>query len=276
MIMDQTKKFAKALWKNTNHPKLAWQLFKRMVSTPNTSNSFSHFQKSVSLITRILVRAKMFPEMDALRQHLLSLPHEASHTTLINVVRIVVESGHVSEAVSHFRSIRTQFSSEAPSLSFYNLLIESCLRENCVDCISWLYEDLIVAGHSPETYTFNLLIGGLCDSGRLEDAQKLFDKMGDKGCWPNEFSFGILIRGYCRAGLVNVGLELLDALKNVSLSPNTVIYNTLISSFCKEGKTDEAEKLVVRMKKDGLHPDVVTFNSRISALCSSGKMMEAC
>ncbi|KAE9447434.1 hypothetical protein C3L33_20668, partial [Rhododendron williamsianum] len=273
--MDQTKKLAKALFNNSSNPKLAWQLFKRIISSPNPSNSFSHFHQFVPFITRILLRAKMFPEIDAFRQLLLSLPLHTSHPSLTTTVRILADSGHLTQAISHFRSIRTHFPANPPSLSLYNFLMESCLRENSVDYISWLYDDLITAGHSPETYTFNLLIGGLCDCGRLEDARKLFDKMRDKGCQPNEFSFGILIRGYCRAGLASTGLELLDVLKNMGLSPNVVIYNTLISTFCKEGKTDEAEKLVERMRKDDLLPDVVTFNSRISALCSAGKIIEA-
>ncbi|KAL6963599.1 hypothetical protein U1Q18_034610 [Sarracenia purpurea var. burkii] len=252
--MEQTKKLTKALFKNTSNPKLAWQLFKRTISCPNSSNSFTHFHQSVPLITRILVGAKMLPEIDSLRQLLLSLPLETSHAALINVVRILAVSGHLSEAISHFRSIRTQFSAKPPSMSLYNFLMESCLRENCVDYISWLYEDLIIAGHSPETYTFNLLIGGLCDGGRLEDARKLFDKI---------------------AGLATIGLELLNTWKSMDISPNMVIYNTLIYGFCKEGKTDEAEKLVEQMRRDGLLPDVVTFNSRISALCGAGNIMEA-
>ncbi|KAF7127665.1 hypothetical protein RHSIM_Rhsim11G0197400 [Rhododendron simsii] len=217
----------------------------------------------------------MFPEIDAFRQLLLSLPLHTSHPSLTTAVRILADFGHLTQAISHFRSIRTHFLAYPPSLSLYNFLMESCLRENSVGYISWLYDDLIIAGHSPETYTFNLLIGGLCDCDRLEDARKLFDKMRDKGCQPNEFSFGILIRGYCRAGLASTGLELLDVLKNMGLSPNAVIYNTLISTFCKESKTDEVEKLVERMRKDDLLPDVVTFNSRISALCSAGKIIEA-
>ncbi|CAL5341372.1 unnamed protein product [Camellia sinensis] len=274
--MEQTKKLAKALFKNSNNPKLAWQLFKRIVvSSPNSSNSLPHFLQSVPLITRILVRAKMFPAIDSLHRLLLSQPLEHSHTSLITVVKILAESGYSNVAISQFQSIRTQFPAKPNSVSFYNLLIESSLRENYVDYISWLYKDMIFAGFSPDTYTFNLLIGQLCDSGRLEDARKLFDKMPEKGCLPNEFSFGILVRGYCIAGLATQGLELLDAMKGMGFSPNTVIYNTLISSFCKEGKTDEAEKLVERMREEALSPDVVTFNSRIAALCSSRKIMEA-
>ncbi|KAE8654371.1 hypothetical protein F3Y22_tig00117048pilonHSYRG00105 [Hibiscus syriacus] len=129
---------------------------------------------------------------------------------------------------------------------------------------------MVVAGVSPQTYTFNLLICGLCDLGHL-DARELFDKMPEKGCLPNEFSFGILVRGYCRFALANKGVELLDEMKNSRILPNRVVYNTLISS----GKTDDAENLVERMREDGLFPDEVTFNARISVLCKAGQVLEA-
>ncbi|KAI8021355.1 Pentatricopeptide repeat-containing protein [Camellia lanceoleosa] len=307
--MEQTKKLAKALFKNSNNPKLAWQLFKRIVvSSPNSSNSLPHFLQSVPLITRILVRAKMFPAIDSLHRLLLSQPLEHSHTSLITVVKILAESGYSNVAISQFQSIRTQFPAKPNSVSFYNLLIESSLRENCVDYISWLYKDMIFAGFSPDTYTFNLLIGQLCDSGRLEDARKLFDKMPEKGCLPNEFSFGILVRGYCIAGLATQGLELLDAMKEAEnllqkmkerdYGLDTVTCNIVIDGLCKSGKVDKAIKIVSEMWSHGSDalgdlgnsfigilddgnnrkkclPDLVSYSIIINRLCKNGRLDEA-
>ncbi|KAI7980727.1 Pentatricopeptide repeat-containing protein [Camellia lanceoleosa] len=242
-----------------------------------------------SLITRILVRAKMFPAIDSLHRLLLSQPLEHSHTSLITVVKILAESGYSNVAISQFQSIRTQFPAKPNSVSFYNLLIESSLRENCVDYISWLYKDMIFAGFSPDTYTFNLLIGQLCDSGRLEDARKLFDKMPEKGCLPNEFSFGILVRGYCIAGLATQGLELLDAMKGKVLEANNILHemgrsscyptrhtcNILLHSLWKKGNVSEAENLLQKMKERDYGLDTVTCNIVIDGLCKSGKVDKA-
>ncbi|TQD95046.1 hypothetical protein C1H46_019314 [Malus baccata] len=274
--MDPTASLAKALFKNTNNPKLAWHLFKRIISSPTSSSSSSDLPlRSLPVIARILINSKMHREIDSLLQLLLfSQPVETLRPCLVSLVRILAKSNLPDKAVAHFKSLRSRFPDKPPSVYLYNLLLESSLRENNVDFVLWLYKDMIFAGIKPETYTFNLLIWALCESDRLDDAREVFDKMRDKGCQPNEYSVGILVRGYCRAGLAGRGLEVLDEVRSCNVFPNKVVYNTLISSFCKQGRTNEAEKLVERMREDGLFPDAITFNSRISALCSAGKILE--
>ncbi|KAG7975665.1 hypothetical protein I3843_06G110300 [Carya illinoinensis] len=272
--MEQTSgsKLTKALLKNTNNPKLAWHLFKRILSSPSFSN---HCLRSIPVIARILIREQMHREIYSLPELLESQPVETSHPCLLSLVRVLAKSGLVDEAVSQFKSLRTRFPEKPPPISLYNLLLQSSLKGDRADFVSWLYRDMIVAGINPETYTFNLLICALCDLGLIEVAREVFDRMSEKGCQPNEFTAGILVRGYCRTGLATQGLELLNKLRNYNVFPNRVVYNTLISSFCREGRTDEAEKLVEKMRKDGILPDVVTFNSRISALFGAGKILEA-
>ncbi|KAG5248186.1 pentatricopeptide repeat-containing protein [Salix suchowensis] len=265
-------KLTRILLKNTNDPKMSWYLFKRILSLPVTQQC----PQSIPIITRILIRAKMLNELDDLPQLLIaSQPQETLHNSLVSFIKVLVKSGLFGKAISQFKSLRFRFPENPPSIYLYNVLLRSCIKEGRVDCVSWLYKDMVASGVSPETYTFNVLIGFLCDSGCLDDARELFDKMHEKGCEPNEYSFGILVRGYCRAGFTSKGLELLGEMRRLKVLPNKVVYNTLISRFCKEGNIDDAEKLVDEMREDGLSPDVVTFNARISALCSSGKVLEA-
>lgn len=268
-----SKKLSKALLNNSQNPTLAWQIFTRIASSTHPTTSILH---SIPLITHILVRANMFSQTHFLT-NLLVNNHSSlsSYSHLLTLIRIICNAGHLDKAIPHIRSLRKYFPSKPPSISFYNMLIQSSLGKNNTDFVSWLYQDLILAGVSPQTYTFNLFIAALCDSGRLEDARNLFDKMSKKGCLPNEFTFGLLIRGYCRNGVAYKGVELLDVMEDVGVAPTVVIFNTLVSRFCKDGKTDEAEKLVDRMRLAGINPNVVTFNSRISALCSAGKILEA-
>ncbi|KAL8521199.1 hypothetical protein ACS0TY_011660 [Phlomoides rotata] len=275
--MTQAKLLAKALIRNSNNPHLAWLLFKRSLiinNFNNTPNDFSSIQHCLPLIIPILTRAQMFSEIDFLHHHFLRFPTPPHHA-LYSIVKLLTKQGHIRNAFSHFQSLRTHFPHTPPSIILYNLLIQTSLKQNCPNFVSWLYKDMIYSKVNPQTYTFNLLIGGLCDSGRLDDAREVFDKMRDKGCEPNEYSFGIMARGYCRNGLPSKGLELLDLMKRMNLVPNMVIYNTFIASLCNQGKDDEAERLVERMKEDDLAPNVITFNTRISALCKAGKVLKA-
>ncbi|KAM1458013.1 hypothetical protein ACFX2I_035115 [Malus domestica] len=191
----------------------------------------------------------MHGEIDSLHQLLLhSRPLETLRPCLLWLMLILAKLNLPDKAVAHFKSLRSRFPDEPPSVFLYNLLLESSLTENHVEFVLWLL---------------------------LDDAREVFDKMRGKGCLPNEYSVGILVRGYYRAGLAGRGLEVLDEVRSYDVFPNKVVYNTLISSFCKQGRTDEAEKLVERMREDGLFLDAVTSNSRISALCSAGKILEA-
>ncbi|KAJ1390408.1 Tetratricopeptide-like helical domain superfamily [Sesbania bispinosa] len=268
--MEETRKLMQGVLKNSNNPRLAWHLFKRILSSP--SSSTQHHQL-VGTMGRILVGANMHSEIDDLRQLiLLRQPHHIAHPCLISLLRVLSQSPHIDKAFSHFKSLRTQFPSLPLSLPLYHLLLRSSLQQNRPDYVKSLYTDMIEAGVKPQTYTFNLLLQSLCESRALDHALELFDKMSEKGCHPNEFTVGILVRGLCRAGRTNQALEVLNkSHPNV----NRVVYNTLVSSLCKEDMIDEAEKLVERMREQGLLPDVVTFNSRVSALCRAGKVLEA-
>ncbi|KAI9128934.1 hypothetical protein K1719_000417 [Acacia pycnantha] len=266
--MDQTSKLTKALFNNTKNPRLAWHLFKRILSSYSPSSSPCYI-RSMPIIVRILIGAQMHREIDELPQLVLVSQHlDVALTSLTSFVQTLASLGHLDKAVLHFKSLRTRFPAMPPSVYLYNVIIQSSLKGNRPDFVKWLYSDMIAAGVKPETYTFNLLIQSFCDSGRLDDARDLFDKMSEKGCQPNEFSIGILVRGFCKAGFTVQGFELLNQTRNGHPSPNRVVYNTLVSSFCQEDRIDEAEKLVERMRDQGLFPDDVTFNSRISALCA--------
>ncbi|CAJ1936290.1 unnamed protein product [Sphenostylis stenocarpa] len=286
--MEQTRKVMRGVLKNTKNPKLAWQLVKRVLSSPSSSSAPStsitnHTQHLVTITTRILAAANMHLELHDLHKLLLaSQPHHIAHPSIVSMVRVLAQWGHVDEALTHFKSFRAQFPSSPPSLPFYNLLLRSTLQHNRPNLVTWLYTDMIAARVTPQTYTFNLLIQSLCDSRAFDHAFQLFDKMSQKGCQPNEYTLGILVRGLCRAGHVKQAMELVNNSysksndnNNSCRVANRVVYNTLVSAFCREEKNDEAEILVERMSEQGVLPDVVTFNSRISALCRAGKVLEA-
>ncbi|CAI8618095.1 unnamed protein product [Vicia faba] len=269
--MEETRKLMKAVHQNSSNPKLAWHLFKRILSSPSTSPSCHHH---IPTITRILLAANMHHEINHLTQLITSNHPNTAHHSLISILRILAQSPHhIDSAFSHFKSLRTQFPSFPLPLPLYHLLLRSSLQNNRPHFVTSLYTDMIQTGVNPQTYTFNLLLQSLCQSDALDHALQLFDKMSEKGCQPNEFTAGILVRGFCRAGKTKEALEFVD--NKLCFNVNRVVFNTLVSSFCKQDMNDEAEKLVERMREKALFPDVVTFNSRISALCRAGKIFEA-
>ncbi|KAM7258036.1 hypothetical protein ACFE04_013777 [Oxalis oulophora] len=290
----QVKLVRKAIQKNCkNNPKLAWHLFKRIItitnSSPSTTTTHHHQQQqqqlflrsTLPIISRLLIASKMYQQLNFLHQFLITsqqqFPHQSTLSSLYYLVTLLAHSGVVDSAFTHFQSIRNYFPHNPPSICLYNVLFNSSIQNNRLHYILCLYKDMLASALSPQTYTFNLFIRALCHSGHFNYAREMFDKMPQKdlGCPLNQYTFAILAKGYCRAGMLHKGFELLEEMRTLGFPPNKVVYNTLISSFSKDNMTQEAENLVQRMRDDGLLPDVVTFNSRISALLKNGDTRKA-
>ncbi|TQE13920.1 hypothetical protein C1H46_000551 [Malus baccata] len=253
--MDPPTSLTKALFNNAHNPKLAWHLFKRILSSPSSDLRL----RSLPVIARILIDSKMHREIDSLHQPLLhSQPLETLRPCLPSLMLILAKLNLPNKAVAHFKSLRSLFPDEPPSVYLYNLLLESSLTENYVDFVLWLYKDMILSGVKPETL--------------LDDAIEVFDKMRGKGCLPNEYSVGILVRG---KGKVFEANNILHEMMTNNCFPNTHTCNTLLHSLWKEGRTSEAEERLKKMNERGYGLDTVTCNIVIDGLCNDGKLDKA-
>lgn len=129
--MDQASKLKKALYYNATNPQLAWQLFKRVLSSPTAAISPHHFLPAVPLMARVLVAAKMLPELNHLHRLLISQQTvDSLHSSLLYLVRLSAKAGFHDEAISQFKTLRTQFPDKGASVSLYNVLIQSSLKVN--------------------------------------------------------------------------------------------------------------------------------------------------
>ncbi|KAM1243728.1 hypothetical protein ACFX15_034576 [Malus domestica] len=218
--MDPTTSLTKALFNNAHNPKLAWHLFKRILSSPSSDLRLC----SLPVIARILIDSKMHREIDSLHQLLLhSQPLETLRPCLPSLMLILAKLNLPNKAVAHFKSLRSRFPDEPPSVYLYNLLLESSLTENYVDFVLWLL---------------------------LYDAREVFDKMRGKGCLPNEYSVGILVRGYYRAGLAGRGFckegmleeaeALIKSMEKAGNFFNLESYNIWLLGLVRNGKLLEA------------------------------------
>ncbi|MBA0631106.1 hypothetical protein Godav_003134, partial [Gossypium davidsonii] len=161
-----TTKLTQALLKNTKNPKLAWQLFKRIQSSPSNPC----FLSSVPTIARILIRSKMLPEIDHLHLLLLSSqPQEKSLPSLISLVNLLAKSGFFDKAFSQFQSIR--------KIVVYNTLISSFCEEGKTGDVEKLVERMKEDGLFPDVVTFNARISALCSAGKVLEASRIFRDM---------------------------------------------------------------------------------------------------
>ncbi|KAF6148404.1 hypothetical protein GIB67_036619 [Kingdonia uniflora] len=294
-MMHQTTKLFKTLIKKTNidDPSRIQHFFKHLLSSsPQISESHYNF---IPIVTQILIRAKLLPEIDQLHSLL-----ETSFLPLIALIQTSANFGLLDKALSQFKSLRKHFPTQPPPVHVYNILMRKCMSGDRVEMVSEIYRDMLVSKLLPETYTINLLISLFCDLGRLEDAQVLFDKMPIKGCLPNESSFGILINGYCKAGLGLQALEVFKKMGSLGVSrkvveasrifedmqgscneelglprPNLITFNQMLEGFFKEGMLDKAENCINCMKRDGAFTKLESYNIWLVGLVRNKMLAEA-
>ncbi|QHO19462.1 Pentatricopeptide repeat-containing protein [Arachis hypogaea] len=107
-----SSKLTKVVLSNTNNPKLAWHLLKRILSSSTSSSLPTHdLLRSTRAAIRVLIAANMHHQIDDLCQFILATqPPNIAHPSLLFLVRALAHSSsHLPHAFSRFKSLRAHF-----------------------------------------------------------------------------------------------------------------------------------------------------------------------
>ncbi|OMO79989.1 hypothetical protein CCACVL1_13260 [Corchorus capsularis] len=163
-----TTKLTQALLKNSKNPKLAWQLFKRIQSSPTNPS----FLPSVPTIARILITAKMLPEIDHLHRLLLSSQPQQGYQLFVEQLLV---GGQLSEAKLVFEA--------ALNRSFYlggflyKDLIEKLCKDEKLEEASEILHKMIKRGYKFDPASFMPVVDELGKRGHKHEADELAEKM---------------------------------------------------------------------------------------------------
>ena len=76
-----------------------------------------------------------------------------------------------------------------PFRNSFNAILHSLLSLKQYHLIEWVYQKLIVEGHSPDVLTYNIFLRAKYMLGKLDQFHRLLDEMGRNGLAPDLHTF---------------------------------------------------------------------------------------
>ncbi|KAI3795625.1 hypothetical protein L1987_38281 [Smallanthus sonchifolius] len=273
--MEPARELSKALIKNTNNPKLAWQIFKRIAFNPTFPSDA--FNQSLPVLTRILIGDKMFTEINTLQQLLLTHQPQTPDHPMALLMRVLAKLGHVNLAVSQLQVV-------GPETYTFNLLIGGLCDSGCLEDARKVFDKMRERGYVPNEFSFGILVRGYCRAGRASEgktseAEKLVEMLREDGHVPNVVTFDARISALCSTGKV---LEASRIFRDMQVGrvlglpqPDVITYNLMLEGFCKEGMMEEAKTVIESMKEIGVILKVESYNIWLMGLVRNGMLLEA-
>ncbi|KMZ58545.1 hypothetical protein ZOSMA_76G01000 [Zostera marina] len=202
-----------------------------------------------------------------------------------------------------------------PPISTFNKLLTKISRSKLYHSVVSLYRNtMLVAGITPDPYTYGILIKcfcgldkvdmgfavfgimikkrmesdtvvctslivGLCRQLRISDALNLFERMPEMGCIPNSFTYTAIIRGFCCVGHIETAIMWLRKMGKEPIStycfPDAVTYTIVIDALCKDRRMDDVFKLVNEMDELDIKIDWCVYSCIIRGFVINGDWEKA-
>ncbi|KAK9159568.1 hypothetical protein Syun_005909 [Stephania yunnanensis] len=192
----------------------------------------------------------------------------------------------------------------------HKAILLALLDLNECKLIEWVFQKMMIEGHSLDTLTYNVILCAKYRLGKLDEFHKLLDEMSrnsflpdlhtyniilhvlgeankphaalnllnhmkEVGCDPSVLHFTSLIDGLSRAGNRNACQYFFNEMVNRGCVPDVVCYTVMITGHVVAGELEMAQEMFNDMFLRGVLPNVCTYNSMIRGLCAAGKFDEA-
>merc|ERR1719472_677886 len=114
-----------------------------------------------------------------------------------------------------------------PSVVTYNAVIDSCVRNNQLDEIEGLLQDMKTRRITPNLITYSTVIKGLSQKGDMPAAFAGFKDLKQARVKPDDIVYNSMLDGCATAGLVAEGQQLLEDMQKDGLVPTTYTLTVL-------------------------------------------------
>ncbi|CAK9318272.1 unnamed protein product [Citrullus colocynthis] len=270
--------------------------------------NYRHTVKSYHMIMKIFAECEEFKAMWRLLDEMTERGYPVTARTFMILICTCGDAGLAKKVVERF--IKSKTFNFRPFKHSYNAILHGLLVVKQYKLIEWVYQQMLLDGHSPDILTYNVLLFARCKLGKLDQFHRLLDEMarsgfspdfhtynillyvlgkGDKplaalnllnhmrevGFDPSVLHFTTLINGLSRAGNLDACKYFFDELGNYGCIPDVVCYTVMITSYTEAGEHEKAREYFEEMVMKGQLPNVFTYNSMIRGFCMVGKFEEA-
>ncbi|KAG9441176.1 hypothetical protein H6P81_017030 [Aristolochia fimbriata] len=269
---------------------------------------YRHTTNSYNLILKLFAECEQFQPMWRLVEEMIENGVPTTARTFHIVICSCGEVGVARKLVERF--IESKTFNYRPFKHSFNAILHTLLTIKQYRLIEWVYQKMLLHGHSPDVLTYNVLMCTKHRLGKFDEfntllhemfenglspdlhtyniflhilgkdgkslaAQNLLNHMEEVGAPPSSLHFTALIDGLSRAGKLVDCKYFFDEMIKKGCEPDVVCYTVMITSYAMAGELEEAQALFEDMFVQGKLPNVFTYNSMIRGLCIAGKFKEA-
>lgn len=271
--------------------------------------NYQHTSNIYNMILKIFADCDELKAMWRLVDEMIENGFPTTARTFNILICMCGEAGMARRLVERF--IKSKTFNYRPFKHSFNAILHSLLTINQYKLIEWVYQQMLLDGHSPDVLTYNVLMCAKYRLGKLDQFHRLLDEMGrngftpdlhtynillhvlgkgdkplaalnllnymeDVGCCPSVLHFTSLIDGLSRAGNLDACKYFFEHMVDKGCEPDVVCFTVMIMGYVVTGELEKAKEVFDDMFVRGQLPNVYTYNSMIRGLCTAGKFDEAC
>lgn len=234
---------------------------------------YQHTVASYHMIMKIFADCEEFKAMWRLVDEMSEKGLPITARTFSILICTCGEAGLAKRVVERFIKSKT-FNYRPSKLSFVAIL-HSLLALHQYNLIEWVYQQMLLEGHSPDIFTYNILMCAKYRLGKLDQFHRLLDEMGRSGISPDSHTFNILLHVLGKGDKPLAALNLLNHMKEAGFDPNVLHFTTLIDGLSRAGNLDACKYFFDEMIKNGCMPDVVCYTVMITGYIVAGELEKA-
>lgn len=232
--------------------------------------NYRHTANSYHLVLKIFADCEEFKAMWRLVDEMIENGYPTTARTFNILICTCGEAGLARNVVERF--IKSKAFNYRPFKHSYNAILHSLLVVRQYKLIEWVYQHMLVDGHSPDVLTYNVLMCAKYRLGKLDQFHRLLDEMGRSGFSPDFHTYNILLHVLGKGDKPLAALNLLKYMKEVGIDPSVLHFTTLIDGLGRAGNLDACKYFFDEMIKNGCMPDVVCYTAMITGYIAAGEL----
>lgn len=223
---------------------------------------YRHTSSTYNLLMEIFAECEEFKAMWRLLDEMIEKGYPTTARTFNLLICTCGSAGLARKVVERF--MKSKAFNYRPFKHSFNAILHSLLTLSQYRLIEWVYQQMLINGHSPDVLTYNVIMWAKLRLGKLDHFHRLLDEMGRSGLSPDFHTFNLLLHVLGKSDKPLAALKLLNHMKEVGVDPTVLHFTTLIDGLSRAGNLDACHYFFDQMTKHGCVPDVVCYTVMIT------------
>ncbi|PIN17139.1 hypothetical protein CDL12_10197 [Handroanthus impetiginosus] len=235
--------------------------------------NYKHTTDTYHMMMKIFAETEELKAMWRLVDEMIEKGYPTTARTFNILICTCGAAGLARKVVERF--IRSKNFSYRPFKHSFNAILHSLLTLNQYKLIEWVYQQMLVDGHSPDVLTYNIIMCAKFRLGKLDQFHGLLDEMGRTGFSPDLHTYNLLLHVLGKGDKPLAALKLLNHMNEVGFDPSVLHFTTLIDGLSRAGNLEACHYFFDEMIKHGCVPDVVCYTVMITGYIVAGQFNKA-